>query len=115
MANTPYQALLNCQHVMLYSPPPYPGDRLWCQMCTDYRYCLKVIKPWRMWCLACTVAHSYGTDESRIRRTAIRHLRLHPGHSVWIREGDEPAEEVGQDRQEPLPICDLQRGSDAVE
>jgi hypothetical protein len=101
-----YIARLSCKHTMMYSPIPFAGDTLWCDRCKDYRVCMSVSRAWRMECLTCELSHQYGADEGRIRRTAVRHLRLNPDHDVWIKYGD-ASEQVGGERQESLPICDL--------
>lgn len=92
---------LTCGHVVMYCPQPRLKDVLWCRYCTGYRTCVAVTKAWRMVCETCKLAHQYGLDEQRIRRTAVRHLRLYPDHEVTITNGMDVKEKINSG-QDPL-------------
>ena len=106
---------LSCKHKALYNPSPEVNEIVFCRRCNDYRAVLRVGKAWRMRCNTCSRTYEYGADQGRIRRVAVRHLRLFADHDVWVMGGDEEAEQITSVGQVPLPICDLQPGSGAVE
>lgn len=104
MASTSKVATLSCMHVVYYDPVPRIKDILWCYKCRAYRTCLRTDKSWSIVCKTkdCRFRHDYGTDEGRVRRTAVRHLKLYPDHQVWLRNGPEHSERVKWSGQEHL-------------
>lgn len=102
--NPSFQVLLSCKHTGLFSPIPTRGDVLFCYRCNTWRTCMSVMKAWRMVCRSCKANRGYGVDEARVRRVAIRHLRLNPDHRVFIVHGHGAVEQVMTSGQDPLPI-----------
>ena len=99
--------ILGCHHKMFFDPPPNPGDEVYCRWCRTYQLVDVTIAEWRIRCDRCPFSHPYGADESRAKRTGIRHVGKYPGHTVTVYQGDRLDSTIqGQDHIIPGSLPD---------
>lgn len=105
-ANNPgYMALLDCKHAAQFSPPPKKGDEVYCRKCGAFRHVAVAMAEWRVRCRypsSCRLSVRYGADESRAKRSAIRHVAKFPSHTVEVLQGDR-VDALVQANDQPIP------------
>lgn len=83
--------ILSCKHTATFSPPAVKGDEVYCRKCGNFRLVDVATAEWRIRCryeYGCQLSVRYGADESRAKRSAIRHVARYPSHTVAVLQGD---------------------------
>lgn len=95
-------SLLDCQHLVIFRPPPKVRDKVYCQKCQEYRFVRRVLTAWSLYCGECQWGKNYGDNESGAKRAANKHLLKFPDHSVGLLHNGKVIQLLTSD-QPPIP------------
>lgn len=95
-----YLVVLDCKHQLHFqAPPPKVNDILWCNNCRKERRVESAPEEWRIRCVKCTYARTFGVSRTDAELAAGKHLRKMPEHKVKLFNGNRLINTFGQKMQ----------------
>jgi hypothetical protein len=102
--------LLSCQHTLSFhrdnaSPAHELGEERYCPRCVKYVTVISLTAQYNVKCLGCHWAYSYGAALLLAQRSADKHQRNHPTHTIQVRQGQDIIEvRPAHYREVPIPF-----------
>lgn len=95
-------SLLDCGHLVIFSPLPKLGDLVYCRRCMSAARVTRVVTAWSLYCSQCQWGKNYGDNRAGAVRAGNKHLIRFPDHVVELCHNGKTVEWYRSD-QEPIP------------